>query len=163
MLKTATIHFEPRAIRESMLAASRQLWLASLGAAAVTREWVQHEAGHTMKSLAREGAAVESHAVRFVGDRIEASVTRANSVLTYTRRVGSTAKRAADTTAALAARLLPKALPLLPRVLSRFELFGITTKPAAKRTKAKKSAPARKHRATAKTVRSGKTTKKSPR
>ena len=35
MLKTTTIHFQPRAIRESMLAASRQVWLASLGAAAV--------------------------------------------------------------------------------------------------------------------------------
>src|SRR2546430_1474926 len=86
MLKTTTIHFQPRAIRESMLAASRQVWLASLGAAAVTRDWMQHEAGHTIKSLVREGKAVESNAIRVVGDQIEASMNRANTVLSYTRR-----------------------------------------------------------------------------
>src|SRR5437016_6274527 len=102
MLKTTTISFQPREISEPLLASSRQVWLATLGAAAVTREWVQNEAGHTMKSLVREGTAVESRAIRFVGDHIEASMSQANSAWTKTRRiVESTLKQAANTTVAL--------------------------------------------------------------
>jgi hypothetical protein len=140
MLKT--INLEPRALRESMVAASRQVWLASLGAAAVTREWMQHEAGHTVKSLVREGAEVESRAIRFVGDQIEQSMTRANTVLAYTRRtVESTVKQAAGTTVAIAHQVLPRVLPNLPKALPAFGSFIATSvaKPAAKRVK--KAAP----------------------
>ena len=95
-----------------MIAAYRQVWLAGLGAAAVTREWVQKEAGQTMKSLVHEGTLVESRAIRFVGDQIEASMSRANDVWSQTRRtVESTVKQAAETTVALAQQVLPKTLP----------------------------------------------------
>lgn len=140
MLKTTTISFQPRQISESMFAVSRQVWLASLGAAVVTREWVQKEAGPTMKSLVREGSVVESRAIQFVGDRIEASMSRANSIWTQTRRsVESTVKQAAETSVALAQQVLPKSLPrvALPSAAK-------ARKPAAKR--AAKAVPARKAR-----------------
>jgi len=68
MLKTTAISLQPRQISESMLAVSRQVWLASLGAAVVTREWAQKEASKTLDTLVREGTVVESRAIRFVGD-----------------------------------------------------------------------------------------------
>jgi hypothetical protein len=114
MLKTATPNLQPRQFSEQMIAASRQVWLASLGAAAVSREWAQKEVTETMKILVREGSAVESRAIRFVGDQIEASMTRANSVWKHTRRtVESTVKQAAETTVAMAQHVLPKSLPAI--------------------------------------------------
>ena len=62
------------ALAESALFASRQVWLAGLGAAVVTREWARHEAGNTFRTLVKEGTAVESNAIRVVGDRVESSV-----------------------------------------------------------------------------------------
>jgi hypothetical protein len=137
MLKS-TISFQPRRVSESMLAVSRQMWLASLGAAVVTREWAQKEAGKTLKSLVHEGTVVESRAIRFVGDQLEASMVRANSAWKQTRQtVESTVKQAAETTVALAQQVLPKSLP------------GIASPSAAEANtavgnRAKKAAPARK-------------------
>jgi Poly(hydroxyalcanoate) granule associated protein (phasin) len=150
MLKSTTISFQPRQISESMFAVSRQVWLAGLGAAVVTREWVQKEAGPTMKSLVREGTVVESRAIQFVGDQIEASMNRANSVWMQTRRtVESTVKQAAETSVALAQQVLPKSLPriALPSVAK-------SRKPKAKR--ATKAVPARKVRVAKKAKRGGK-------
>ena len=45
------------------IAASRQVWLASLGAAVVTRDWAQREAGSVFRTLVKEGTAVESKAI----------------------------------------------------------------------------------------------------
>ena len=88
------------------------MWLASLGAAVVTRDWVQTEAGGMFKSLVKEGTVVESRAIRFVGDRIETSVSIANSVWKETRKtVESTVKQAADTAVSIAQTVLPKSLP----------------------------------------------------
>ncbi|MEO7157464.1 MAG: phasin family protein, partial [Vicinamibacterales bacterium] len=156
--KTTTISLQPRQISESMFAVSRQMWLAGLGAAVVTREWVQKEAGATMKSLVREGAVVESRAIRFVGDQIEASMTRANSVWMQTRRtVESTVKQAAETSVALAQQVLPRTLPriALPGVVKAAK----ARKPAAKR--AHKAIPARKVRVAKKAKRGVKRVTKS--
>ena len=147
MLKNTTRNFDPRGIRESMLAASRQVWLAGLGAAAVTREWVQHEAGHTMRSLVREGTEAESRAIRFVGNQIEASVSRANTMIAYTRRtVESTVKHAAGTTVALAQQVLPRVLPSLPKALPALESLVAATIASRGPKRAKKAAPARRTR-----------------
>jgi polyhydroxyalkanoate synthesis regulator phasin len=138
MLKTTTISLQPRQISESMLAVSRQVWLASLGAAVVTREWAQKEASKTLDTLVREGTVVESRAIRFVGDQIEASMNRANGVWKQTRQtVESTIKQAAETTVALAQQVLPKSLPMIAA-----PGFAKAIKPVARR--AKKAAPARK-------------------
>jgi Poly(hydroxyalcanoate) granule associated protein (phasin) len=149
MLKS-TISFQPRRVSESMLAVSRQVWLAGLGAAVVTREWAQKEASKTLKSLVHEGTAVESRAIRFVGDQIEASMIRANSAWKQTRRtVESTVKQAAETTVAIAQQVLPRSLPAIASP-------GMTkvAKVAAKR--AKKPAPARKARVAKKARRGAK-------
>jgi hypothetical protein len=130
MLKT-NLNLQPNRLSEAAMLASRQVWLASLGAAVVTRDWMQSEAGDMLKTLINEGTVVESRAIRFVGDRIESSVSAANSVWRETRRnVESTVKQAADTAVSLAQHVLPKSLP-------KFELplASKTAKPAAKRAK----------------------------
>ena len=61
--------------------ASRQVWLAGLGAAVVTREWAGKEAGKVFGTLVREGTVVESRALRVVGHRVEDSVSRASALV----------------------------------------------------------------------------------
>src|SRR5437773_2519712 len=112
MQKQSTVNFRPFQFGEDALAASRKVWLASLGAAAVTRDWVQSEATQTFKTLVKEGTIVETRAVTFVGDQIEGSMNRANALWKQTRTtVESTVKQAADTAVALAQKALPKSLP----------------------------------------------------
>ena len=102
MLKS-NLTLQPNRISEAAMHASRQMWLASLGAAVVTRDWVQSEAGGVFKTLVKEGTVIESRAIRFVGDRIETSVSFANSVWKETRKtVESTVKQAADTAVSIA-------------------------------------------------------------
>jgi poly(hydroxyalkanoate) granule associated protein phasin len=112
MMKQTTVNFPPLPFGEEALAASRKVWLASLGAAAVTRDWVQTEATKTFKTLVKEGTVVESRAVAFVGDRIETSMGHANRLWKQTRTtVESTVKQAADAAVTLANSALPKSLP----------------------------------------------------
>ena len=114
MLKS-NLSLQPNRLGEAAINASRQVWLASLGAAVVTRDWMQTEAGGVFKTLVKEGTVVESRAIRFVGDSIENSVALANSVWKETRKtVESTVKHAADAAVALAQQVqqvLPVSLP----------------------------------------------------
>ncbi|MEO8536224.1 MAG: hypothetical protein ABI533_01765 [Betaproteobacteria bacterium] len=64
----------------AMLAAPRHVWLATLGAVAVTREWAQRDAAPMFRSLVKEGSAVESLALRVVRGRVGSSMRRANAV-----------------------------------------------------------------------------------
>ena len=110
MLKAT--HLQSTRFSEAAMLTSRQVWLASLGAAVVTRDWVQTEAGDMFKSLVKEGTVVESQAVRFVGNRLETSFSAANSVWKETRRtVESTVKQAADAAVSFAQQVLPRSLP----------------------------------------------------
>jgi len=130
MARQSNAYFRPPQFGEEALAAPRKMWLASLGAAAMTRDWVQTEALDTFHSLVKEGTIVESRAVMFVGDRIENSMNRANTLWRQTRRtVESTVKQAADTAVAMAQKALPRALP-------KVEL-PIAAKPATKGRKAR--------------------------
>ena len=118
MLKS-NLTLQPNRISGAAIHASRQMWLAGLGAAVVTRDWVQSEAGGVFKALVKEGTVVESRAIRFVGDRIETSVEVANSVWKETRKtVESTVKQAADAAVSIAQQVLPRSLPAfeLPRM-----------------------------------------------
>ena len=133
MLKT-NFNLQPNRIGEAAINASRQMWLASLGAAVVTRDWVQSEAGGVFKSLVKEGTVVESRAIRFVGDRIETSVSIANSVWKETRKtVESTVKQAADTAVSIAQTVLPKSLPVFEMPMPG--KVAKTTKRAVRATK----------------------------
>src|SRR5947199_4855634 len=74
-----TIQIRSNPVGDAVKNASRQVWLASLGAAVVTRDWAQSEAGAAFRALVKEGTAVESRTIRLVGNRIEDSLAVANS------------------------------------------------------------------------------------
>jgi len=141
MQRQSTMSFNPYQLGENALAAPRQMWLASLGAAALTSDWVQGEARKTFKSLVKEGTVVETRAVTFVSGRIEDSMTRANGVWRQTRAtVESGVRQAAETAVALAQKAIPRNLPKIE--------MPLMAKPAAKRaTKATKAAKTVKARA----------------
>lgn len=148
----ATLNLQPNRLSEAAVHTSRQVWLASLGAAVVTRDWVQTEAGDVFKTLVKEGTVVESRAIRFVGDRIENSVSMANSVWKQTRRtVESTVKQAADTAVSIAQQVLPRSLP-------KFELplAAAAHKPKARPAKKVAKRPAKTARKARRAVRSTK-------
>ena len=146
MLKQST-NFYPRQIGESALAASRQVWLAGLGATAVTREWVQGEAGHVFKRLVKEGNVVEANAVRVINERIGPSIARANTAWRQTRRtVETTVKQAAAAAVDYAERVLPMSLP-------KIELKRVTKPVAAKPVAAAKRRAKALRARTTKTVR----------
>jgi hypothetical protein len=129
-------------VGEYVLTTSRQVWLAGLGAAVVTRDWAEKEAGRTFRTLVREGTAVESRAIRFVGDRLESSFVQANTVWKRTRRNVTTAvKSYADTAATLVRETLPSSLPKFEMPVS----VKVEAKPATKRrvARAKKAVASR--------------------
>ena len=105
--------FQQRANRvgDTVFAASRQMWLAGLGAAVVTRDWAEKEASGVFRTLVKEGTAVESRAIRIVGDQVESSVTKANVVLKRTRAAIGNVVRVYTDTAAGIVQSLPKFLP----------------------------------------------------
>ena len=148
MLKS-TLALQPNRIGEAAVAASRQVWLASLGAAVVTRDWMQSEARGAFKALVKEGSVVESQAFRFVGDRLETSISMANSAWKETRRtVESTVKQAADAAVSFAQQVLPRSLPA----------FELPMAPKRRKTAAKAAKPAKR---AVKTVRKAKGGRKS--
>ena len=88
-------------LAETALTASRQAWLAGLGAVAISREWARREAGNTFRALARHGATVEKNAIRVLGDRVETSIATATSLWRDARKnVLATVNDIAETTAA---------------------------------------------------------------
>lgn len=120
---------------QSVRYASRQIWLAGLGAAAMTRDWAETEAGSMFRSLVKEGTLVESRTIRKVGDRLETSFTMANSAWRRARTVvQSSVRDAAGSAVALVQNTLPRALPhvKLPAMLTPAAARKATKKRAAK-------------------------------
>jgi len=153
MYKQTTANVYPYQFGEAALAASRQMWLASLGATAVTRDWVQSQARPVFKTLVKQGSAVESRAIRLVGDRIETSVTRANIAWKQTRRtVEATVKQAATTAMNLAQQVLPQSLPKieLPKVFAKAEKPAAPVKRVKRTVKARATKVAKKAKRTTK-------------
>jgi hypothetical protein len=100
MLKQAS-NFKPNQVAETVLAASRQVWLAGLGAAAISRDWAQHRASDVFKGLVKQGSAVESQAIRVIGSRVETSIETAGALWNQARRtVISTVSTVAENAAA---------------------------------------------------------------
>ena len=91
-------------IANPMLNAPRQVWLAGLGAAVVTREWAQSEAGNMFRSLVKEGTLVESRTIRLVGNRLESTITVANSMW---KRARVAVRKTADNAVTLVQSNLP--------------------------------------------------------
>ena len=80
MLKVAQKNFKGARVADTALAASRQVWLAGLGAAVVTRQWASNDAGDTFRSLVKEGEVLEGHARRVLGRQVDNSVALATSL-----------------------------------------------------------------------------------
>jgi len=137
-----TIRMSRSAGTPAVLAAPRQFWLATLGAAAVTREWAEKEAGTVFRALVKEGSVVETHAMRVVGRRIETSMARATA-LARDARTG--VRVSVESIAKIAARLRAR----VPVVHARLAVDTAPAKPA----RASKPARTRKARKTARTVR----------
>lgn len=150
----ASMQIRSTPIGDTVLNASRQVWLASLGAAVVSREWAQAEAGNVFRTLVKEGTAVESRTIRIVGERLEGSFAMANTMWKKTRStVSTTVRQAADTAVTLVQTNLPKSLPKvkLPAMLKT----GVVAKPrAAAKKRAVKATRGTKAR-TAKVVKRG--------
>jgi hypothetical protein len=112
MLKT--LQHKTNRVGDTVFAASRQIWLAGLGAAVVTRDWAEKEAVGVFRTLVNEGAAVESRAIRLVGDQVGASMAKASTVWKHTRTTVENAARVyADTAVGIVSQSLPALLPAL--------------------------------------------------
>lgn len=72
---------------DTALAASRQVWLAGLGAAMVTRDWARNDAGHVFRALVKEGSTVEARAKRAFGKQIDLSMAVASETLAKAKTV----------------------------------------------------------------------------
>ena len=147
-MKQASMHFQPTHLSEAAVNASRQMWLASLGAAVVTRDWVQNEAGTVLKTLVKEGTAVESRAIRYVGDQVEHSVSRANTLWRRTRHTVETTVRAyADTAVTIVRETLPNSLPKIDLPIIKKAEARAKRAAAVKRARKVAKAPAKAKRA----------------
>ena len=115
-------------LADAAFAASRQVWLAGLGAAAVTRQWAKNDAGNTLRALIKEGSAVETQAIRVLGSGVETSLATASSIWIRTReQVRATVTALADT-----------AVAALPKLKAPVKVTART--PAPKPRKAAKAA-----------------------
>jgi Poly(hydroxyalcanoate) granule associated protein (phasin) len=93
-------------LADAAFAASRQVWLAGLGAAAVTRHWAKNDAGNTLRALIKEGSAAETRAIRVLGNGVETSLATASSVWNRTReQVRATVTALADSAVAALPKL----------------------------------------------------------
>ena len=124
MLKQAAGNINVNRVADAALVASRQVWLAGLGAAVVTREWARKDAGHMFRALVKEGSAVESRAVRVLGRKIESSIALATT----------TWNRARDTARTTVGGLVETAAAALPAFKAP------TAKRVSKTTKKSRSA-----------------------
>ena len=140
MQKQVTFGNNGNPISDAAFAASRQVWLAGLGAAAVTREWARTEAGKTFRTLVKHGSTVENRAIRVLGDRIETSVANATSIWKQTRAtVMTTASTLAETaTAALSQFKAPVVRRKAPAKARK--MVKATKKRAVRATRGKKRA-----------------------
>jgi hypothetical protein len=123
----------------AVLAAPRHLWLATLGAAAVTREWAQRDAAAMFRSLVKEGSVVESRALNHVGKRLGTSVKRANALA---RSARSGVKSSVDSLASAASTFVRTKLPTV-RARLDVESAGAKRKPTAKSVKQTSRTPRR--------------------
>ena len=110
MLKQAAGNLNAGRVADAARAASRQVWLAGLGAAIVTRDWARNDAGHVFRTLIKEGEAVETRAVRVIGKQIDSSLVIAASTWNKARHTAlSTVNGLIDTAATAWPRLKPAA------------------------------------------------------
>jgi len=90
MLKQVAGNGGANRVADVALAASRQVWLAGLGAATVTRQWARNDAGGVFRALVKEGSAVEARALRRIGRRLDSSIVLATTAWSRARHAAQT-------------------------------------------------------------------------
>lgn len=122
-------------VADTAIAASRQVWLAGLGAATMTREWARNDAGNVFRALVKEGSSVEARALRTIGRRIESSMALATTAW----------NRARDTAQATVNGLVESTTAALPRLRVRAAAKRVA-KPAARKPRRAAKQASRKSR-----------------
>ena len=133
MLKVAQDNLKVARMSDTALAASRQIWLAGLGAAGVTRQWAANDAGDMFRSLVKEGQVVEGRARRVIGRQVDNSIALATSLWNSARHTALTTMNG----------LVDAAATSLPRF--RAPAVAKAAKPVA--AKAKRRSPAKSRQA----------------
>jgi hypothetical protein len=90
MLKAAAGNFNVVRMTDVALSASRQVWLAGLGAATVTRQWAANDARPMFRSLVKEGEVVEGRARRVIGRQVGNSIALATAAWNTARDTART-------------------------------------------------------------------------
>lgn len=73
--------------RNPWIEAPRRVWLATLGAAAVTRRWAGSGAAPMFRSLVRQGEELETLVLRDVGARVRSSMKHARRLAAGAQQV----------------------------------------------------------------------------
>ena len=140
MLKQAALNLNVNRFADSAFAVSRQVWLAGLGAAVMTRDWARNDVGHVFRNLVKEGSTVEAKAARVVGRRIESSIALAT---TAWNRARDTARSTVSSLVESAVAALPAAKPVAtkhPRKATAKSQRTTKTRATRKVRRAKRSA-----------------------
>jgi len=90
MLRAPAGNFNVARVTDIALSASRQVWLAGLGAATVTRQWAANDAVPMFRSLVREGEVVEGRARRVIGRQVGNSIALASAAWNTARDTART-------------------------------------------------------------------------
>ena len=123
----------PQSPGEVVFAAYRKAWLAGLGAAALTRDWLGSGAAPMLRALVKEGTLVEAKAMRAVESRVGSSYALAAGAWRRARDQADAVIR--ETRAAL-----PGMLAALPRPATIARIARPRLAPAAKPVRARKPA-----------------------
>jgi hypothetical protein len=86
MLKQTAGKIDAGRFADTAFAASRQVWLAGLGAAGVARDWAREDAGNVFRALVKEGSTVERRMAGVIGKQIDMSISVATNALTKARK-----------------------------------------------------------------------------
>ena len=123
-----------------MIAVPRQFWLASLGAAAVTREWARKDARPMFRALVKEGSTVESAALRRAEHQMNASVRQATRLVQDVRtEFALSARKLAGIASSLTRRF--------PTVHARVDVEGTPARKRAMKARGRKAATPRRRAA----------------
>jgi hypothetical protein len=102
-------NFNAAKIADAAVAASRQVWLAGLGAATISRHWATNDAAPMFRSLVREGEVAEGRARRTIDRQLGNSLALAAMAWNKTRKTAlTTASGIVDVAAAALPRYAAK-------------------------------------------------------
>ncbi len=134
MLKNVAGNGGATRVADVAFAASRQVWLAGLGAATMTRQWARNDAGEAFRTLVKEGSTVEARALRRIGRQVDSSIVLATTALSRAR---SAAQATLNGVVKSVAAIVPG--PRAPRAAKRPVKAGVKKAHAATRRASRKT------------------------